>query len=130
MMDYNLEIGASYTAEKIVGETDSAVSLGSGTLPVFATPAMILLMELAACQSVQDRLPEGVTTVGTMVSIQHLAATPLGAAVSATATLAEAAGRKLAFEVVATDANGIIGKGLHERTIVDVARFMSKIKGI
>ena len=125
-MDYNLKIGARYTAEKTVGTADTADSMGSGTLPVFATPAMILLMEQAALLAVQGDLPEGLTTVGTMVNVRHLAATPIGTAVTATATLTETAGRKLTFAVTAADASGTIGEGIHERAVVDISRFMSK----
>jgi len=126
-MDYNLQIGMTHTNEKLVTDADSAATLGSGTLAVFATPAMILLMELAARNTAQDALPEGVTTVGTLVNVQHLAATPVGSKVSATATLTAIDGRKLTFEVQAIDENGIIGKGIHERAIIDVQRFMAKL---
>jgi len=126
-MDYNLKIGASYTAEKLVEEQDTAAYMGSGTVTVFATPAMILLMELAARDAVQSHLPEGATTVGTLVNVQHVAATPLGAKVSATATLQQIDGRKLTFKVEAVDENGVIGKGIHERAIIDIERFMAKL---
>ncbi|MCL2376001.1 MAG: thioesterase family protein [Defluviitaleaceae bacterium] len=126
-MDYNLQIGMSHVAEKHVADADSAATLGSGTLAVFATPAMILLMELAARNAVQDVLPQGATTVGTLVNVQHLAATPVGAKVSATATLTAIDGRKLTFEVEAADENGVIGKGTHERAVIDIQRFMSKL---
>jgi len=126
-MDYDLRIGISHTAEKLVEERDTAAFMGSGTVAVFATPAMILLMELAARNAAQDSLPEGFTTVGTLVNVQHLAATPLGAKVSATAVLKQIDGRKLTFEIEACDENGIIGKGIHERAIIDVERFMAKL---
>ena len=128
-MEHNLQIGASHTAEKLVEEWDTAAFMGSGVVTVFATPAMILLMELAARNAVQDHLPDGSTTVGTLVNVQHVAATPLGAKVSATAVLKQIDGRKLTFDVKATDKNGIIGKGVHERAIIDIERFMSKARG-
>ena len=126
-MDYSLKIGASYIAEKIVGEHDTAAFMGSGAVTVFATPAMILLMELAARNAVQGSLPEGSTTVGTLVNVQHLSATPLGAKVSATAVLRQIDGRKLTFDIEARDENGVIGSGVHERAIIDVERFMAKL---
>ena len=122
-----MEIGATYTAAKTVETADSAAALGSGSVAVFATPAMILLMELAAREAVQAALPQGSTTVGTVVSIRHLAATPVGAQVSATARLVEIDGRRLVFDVEAQDENGIIGEGLHERAVIDIERFMAKL---
>jgi len=122
-----MEIGMSFTAEKIVENADSAAVLGSGNLAVFATPSMILLMELAARQAVQGVLGDANTTVGTLVNVRHMAATPVGARVCATARLTEIDGRRLVFEVEASDENGIIGKGLHERAVVDIARFMAKV---
>jgi len=126
-MDYNLTVGASHTAEKLVGQQDTAAHMGSGTVEVFATPAMILLMELAARNAVQGDLPEGFTTVGTVVNVQHLSATPLGAKVAATAVLAGIDGRKLTFDIEASDENGLIGKGTHERAIIDIERFMARL---
>ncbi|MDR2182564.1 MAG: thioesterase family protein [Clostridiales bacterium] len=124
---YNLKIGANHTAEKLVEERDTAAFMGSGAVEVFATPAMILLMELAARNAVQADLPEGTTTVGTLVDVRHMAATPLAAKVSATAILKEIDGRKLIFDVEAADENGVIGKGVHERAIIDIRRFMAKL---
>ena len=129
-MEHNLQIGMSHTAEKIVDNTNTASALGSGQVDVFATPAMILLMEEAARHAVQPTLPVGATTVGTIVNIQHLAATPTGMKVKATATLKEISGRRLVFDVEAHDEKSIIGKGTHERAIIDIARFMAKINPI
>jgi len=126
-MNHNLEVGISFIAEKIVTESDTAAAMGSGSVTVFATPAMILLMELAARNAVQAILPDGITTVGTVVNVQHLAATPLGAKVTATAILRQIDGRKLTFEVEASDESSIIGKGIHERVIIDIERFMAKL---
>ena len=122
-----MEIGMSYTSKMIAEEKYSAAALGSGSVAVFATPAMILLMEEAARLAVQDALPEGATTVGTAVNIQHLAATPVGANVSATAVLIEINGRNLTFEVEAKDDKRLIGKGIHLRAVIDITRFMSKL---
>ncbi|MCL2396659.1 MAG: thioesterase family protein [Defluviitaleaceae bacterium] len=117
-----------YTAERIVEAKDTAVAIGSGEVEVFATPAMILLMEEAARLAVQPALPTGSTTVGTVVNVQHLAATPVGMKVRATATLTEINGRRLVFEVEATDEKGIIGKGIHERAVIDIQRFMAMLQ--
>jgi len=122
-----MDIGKIYTVEKIVQHADSAAALGGGSVDVFATPAMILIMEEAARLVVQNELPEGHTTVGTVVNIKHLAATPVGKKVNATAKLTFVDGRRLVFEVEAADENGIIGKGTHERAIIDIKRFMAKL---
>jgi len=127
-MDYNLKAGTSHAAEKVVELHDTAAFMGSGTVEVFGTPAMILLMELAARDAVQGNLPDDFTTVGTMVNVQHLSATLMGKKVTATATLKQIDGRKLIFDIEATDESGIIGKGVHERAIIDVKRFMARLK--
>lgn len=126
-MDYGLEIGMNYTIEHIVKKDDIASVVGSGMVDVFATPAMITLMELAARSTVQSKLDSGYTTVGTMVNIEHLRATPLGASVRGHATLVSIEGRKLSFEIEAHDDKGLIGKGTHSRVIIDVKRFMEGI---
>ena len=127
-MDYNLQIGMTYTARKTVEHKDTAAAMGSGDVTVFATPAMILLMEEAARLAVQSALPPGTTTVGTVVNVQHMAATPMGMKVQATAALTGINGRRLTFEVEARDENGVIGKGSHERAVIDVERFMAKLR--
>jgi len=116
----------SFTLERFAREQDSAAVMGSGAVHVFGTPAMILLMEEAAAACVQGELPEGSATVGTMVNIRHLSATPIGAKVSAKARLVGIDGRFLEFVVEAHDENGLIGDGTHQRAVIDVARFMSK----
>lgn len=116
-----------YTSEKIVGEQDTAISAGSGTLPVFATPAMVALMENAAMKAAEQLLHEGESTVGSELNIKHLSPTAVGEEVSATAVLTAQEGRKLTFSVVATDKNGKIGEGTHVRYIVNIEKFMSKL---
>lgn len=118
--------GMSLKKELTVTSTDTAAALGSGDLEVFATPAMISLMELTSRLCVGDALEQGQTTVGTLVNISHTAATPVGMRISCEATLVEIDGRRLVFDVVATDECGIIGKGTHERFIVDSAKFQAK----
>jgi len=121
-----MDIGMTYTLERTAREQDSAAIMGSGAVHVFATPAMILLMEEAAAACVQGELPEGGATVGTVVNVSHVSATPIGAKVSATAVLTAINGRLLEFDVEAFDDKRLIGKGTHQRAIIDVERFMSK----
>ncbi len=100
--------------------------MGSGDLPVFATPCMIALMEEASQSSVAPYLEEGQGTVGTRLSVSHDAATPLGMKVWAESCLTEIDGRRLVFEVRAFDECGPIGKGSHERFIIKKQRFLEK----
>lgn len=107
---------------------NSAAAMKSGSLPVFATPAMCALMEEAACAAVKDSLDEGMSTVGTRLEITHDRATALGRTVRAKAELTEVAGRRLTFRVSAEDEKGQIGRGKHERFIIDCAKFMAKVQ--
>lgn len=122
-----LKPGLTGTAETVVRETNTALAMGSGSLHVFATPSMIALMEQAACNAVAVCLDEESTSVGTLVNVTHDAATGMGKAVTATATLVEVQGRKLVFEVTAADEDKQIGKGTHERFIVNKEKFMAKL---
>jgi len=109
-----------------VTENLTATQYGSGLLPVYATPALIALMENTAMQLID--LPEGSSSVGISVNMQHLKASPVGAIIQCTATISANEGRKYTFEIIATDSSGdIIGKAIHERVIVDIEKFMSKI---
>ncbi|MBN3034519.1 MAG: thioesterase family protein [Bacteroidales bacterium] len=111
----------------IVTGTDTASAYGSGLVDVFATPAMIALMERTAQESVQGFLPEGYITVGTEVSIRHLKATPIGVKVICNSVLIEAEGSRLTFDVAVTDDGGKAGEGTHVRFIVEKERFMRKL---
>ena len=122
-----LKEGLSYTSEVVVSDANSAKHWGSGALDVFATPAMVALMENAAMNAVNGYLPEGGDTVGTAVDISHVKATGLGDTVRATAILKEVDGRKLVFEVTAADSKGEIGKGTHTRFIVDREKFIGRL---
>ncbi len=122
-----LETGIMGEASIEVTEDLTAAALGSGNVNVFSTPAMIALMEEAAVKSLTGRLEEGQTSVGTSLTVKHLAATPVGVSVKAQATLIEIDGRRLVFEVSASDSYEKIGEGTHERFIVDLARFESKV---
>ena len=109
-----------------VTEQQTAKHLGSGELAVFATPCMIALMENTAYRSVQPCLEPGQGTVGTLLNVKHLAATPVGMEVRCETKLIEVDRKRLVFEVKAFDACGLIGEGVHERFIVDNQRFMQK----
>ena len=104
-----------------------AAVMGSGDLHVFATPAMVALMENAAMLAVAPHLPEGSTTVGAMMNTSHVKPSPVGDTVKTTAVLTAVEGRKLIFSVKAEDSKGIIGEAVHVRYIVDREKFMSKL---
>ncbi len=119
--------GLTHTSTLKVTNADTALEMGSGDMPVLATPAMTALMENAAMLAVSDSLPEGCTTVGGHISTSHLKPSRVGAQVSATATLDKIDGRKLYFTVKAHDGNTLIGEGSHLRFIVERDRFMAKL---
>ncbi len=121
-----LKPGLVGTASMQVGDEHTAASLGSGRAPVLASPMMIALMEAAAVDCVERYLPEGLESLGIRVEVEHLAATPPGFTVTATAELLEVSGRKLIFRVEARDAREIVGKGTHTRAVVDAVSFRSK----
>lgn len=125
-MEIKMEVGTVHEINATVEENMTAESMKSGSLPVLATPCMIALMEQASAELCQQFLPEGISTVGTMVNIQHLAATSLGAPVHTVATLTAFDGRKASFDVVSYDNAGVIGKGTHERFTIKVDSFMKK----
>ena len=121
-----MEIGKSYTVKIKVEEKDTAKVVGSGTLLVLATPKMIALMEEAAYKCVAEDIEPGTSSVGTLMNVKHLSATPVGMEVSATATVTEVDGRRISFKVEAYDETGIIGEGVHERFVVAEEKFISK----
>ncbi|MGH2518141.1 MAG: thioesterase family protein [Ktedonobacterales bacterium] len=122
-----LEVGMRGEAELVVTEQETAAAFGAGGVRVFGTPVMIGLMENAAWQLVQPLLNDGETTVGTLVHVRHLAATPVGGHVVATAELVEIDGRRLVFRVTARDDTQLIGEGTHERARVLLDRFLAKL---
>lgn len=122
-----MQIGKKYTSTMIVEEKHLACNVGSGDLPVFATPMMMALMENAAMLCVADELEDGSSTVGGQISSSHIKPTGLGKTVTATAELISAEGRKLKFKVSASDEGGLIGEGEHLRFIIDKEKFMSKV---
>ncbi len=117
------------TIKETVSHSNTADTVGSGDLPVYATPAMAALMEKAARTAAAGLLGEGETTVGSELDIRHLRPSVIGATVSATATLTAREGRKLTFRVEASDDNGEIGCGTHIRYIVNAEKFMAKAGG-
>lgn len=125
-----MNTGLKHTSAMEVTDSKTAASMGSGDLSVLATPAMLALMENAAMLAVAPELPEGSTTVGGHISSSHLMPTPVGATVTATATLTAVEGRKLTFHVEAHDeAGNLLGEGSHLRFVVDRERFVSKLRG-
>lgn len=122
-----LETGLELEIEIVVTPKDTAKAYGSGLVEVFATPAMVALMEKTALQLVAPHLEEGKNTVGTEISVKHFKATPLGKRVQSFAKLVEINGPKLKFEVEAYDEDGLIGKGIHKRYIIDEKAFMENL---
>lgn len=126
LMEFKLQVGLVSKVETVVTENDTADSFGSGGIKVLATPMMIGLMENAAHSAVDLHLPEGYATVGTCIDVRHIAATPVGMKVYATAKLTGIEGRKLYFIVEAYDEKEKIGEGTHERYIINVERFLER----
>ena len=124
----SVAIGLKGRAETAVVHENTAAAVGSGLLPVFATPMMVALMDNAAVNALEGHLADGEGSVGTRLDISHDAATPVGMKVWAEAELTAAEGRALTFTVCAFDESGPIGKGLHQRFIIDNERFMAKVE--
>ena len=125
-MEYDNLKGLRYSETLVVDHKDTAAVYGSGALEVFATPAMIALMEKTCLESVADKIGEGNTTVGIAVNIKHLKASPVGATIRCEAHLVEVDRRRLVFEVQCFEDETLVGEGVHERFIVDSEKFMSK----
>ena len=121
-----LKIGTKGTKSVTVTSRNTAKSMGSGTLDVFATPALIALMEETCWSSVAGQLEPGSGTVGTLLEIKHTAPTPVGMEVTCESTLIEADGRRLVFTVTARDAKGVVGEGRHERFVIQNEKFQAK----
>lgn len=123
-----IKVGLKHESQTVVSTTNTANTLGSGDMEVFATPAMIALMENAAMMAVAPYLDEGASTVGIEMATSHIKASPIGATITASAELISAEGRKLSFKVKAWDEQGVIGEGNHTRFVVNRERFLSKVK--
>lgn len=122
-----IQEGLTHTSQLTVTKAVTATSMGSGDLPVLATPAMMALMENAAMLAVAPHLPEGSTTVGGHISASHIKPTPVGETVTATATVTKVDGKKIEFEVKAHCGDILLGEGSHLRFIVDREKFMSRL---
>lgn len=121
-----VEPGLSASIDLSVAEADTAIALGSGDVPVLATPRVVALAEQAAALAVGDHLDEGVTTVGMRVELDHLAPTPIGGQVTAAAVLEKVKGRRLVFAVTVNDERGLVAAGRITRVAVDRAQFLER----
>ena len=124
----SIKPGLSAEIEITVTQTDTAAHLGSGLVPVYATPALVALMENAAVRALEGHLPDGQTTVGGQIDVRHLAATPVGMKVRARAELIEVEKRKLTFNIQAWDEAEQIGDANHVRFIIDEGEFMKRVE--
>ena len=124
----DLPAGLKGTAEMVVGEQHTAPRIGSGRIRVLATPVMINLIEAAALAAVEQSLPEDHQSLGTHLDITHIAATPVGMRVRATAEVIRVEGRTVYFHVRAEDERELIGEGTHERVVVNVERFDKRVQ--
>jgi fluoroacetyl-CoA thioesterase len=127
-MDTSLSIGMSGEKTEVVTHDNTAVKYGSGSISVYATPAMVGLMEGACIRAIDPHLAEGTSTVGIDLKIKHTAATPVGMTVRAVAELTEIDGKRLVFAVKAFDDKEQVGSGTHERFIVTVQKFLQKVE--
>ena len=128
-MDLSIPGGTAGEREETVTERNTAVALRSGSVPVYATPAMVALMEAAACAALAGHLPPGHTSVGTDITVTHLRPTPVGVTVRARATVTGVEGRLVTFRVEAYQAKQRIGEGLHRRAVVEPAKFLARATG-
>ncbi len=119
-------IGLRHSETLLVEHKDTAAVYGSGSLEVFATPAMIALMEKTCLESVHGKIGEGNTTVGISVNVKHLKASPVGALIRCESALVEIDRKRLVFDVKCYEGETLIGEGIHERFIVDSEKFMAK----
>lgn len=124
-----ITVGMKGEASTLVEREDTAAMVGSGDLLVYATPCMAALMEGAACEAIAPALSEGQTTVGTLLNIEHLSATPVGLEVRAEAEVTAVDGKVISFSLRAFDEAGEIGKGTHQRVIVNSQKFLDKTYG-
>ena len=126
-MALDIPLGLIGRAELTVGEEHTAPSVGSGAIRVMATPVMINLMEAAALDAAEAALPKGHQSLGTHLDVSHVAATPVGMRVEATAEVVAVAGSRVTFHVHARDEKDLIGEGTHVRVVVDVDRFDRRV---
>jgi predicted thioesterase len=127
-LELHLPAGLTGTAELVVGEQHTAPRIGSGRIRVLATPVMINLIEAAALAAVEQSLPENHQSLGTHLDVTHIAATPVGMRVRATAEVVKVEGRTIWFRVRSEDERELIGEGTHERVVVNVERFDKRVQ--
>lgn len=121
-----ITVGMTGTVSTCVEREDTALEVGSGSLLVYATPCMVALMEGAACEAINEAIPEDKTTVGIELSIKHISATPVGLAVKATAEVTAVEGSIITFHITAEDESGPIGEGTHKRAVISTQKFLDK----
>ncbi len=125
-----IEVGSRATWQRRVEPEMAASHWGNEGVEVLATPTLVGLFEATAVRAIKEQLAPGESTVGTVVNIRHLKATPVGDTVTLTAEVAEVDGRRVVFRVRGEDSEGLIGEGTHERFVVDLERFMAKVNSI
>lgn len=125
-MDFTLKANAAAEITEVVTEDNTAIKYASGTAPVYATPALVGLMEHAAVKAIGDQLPQGYSTVGISMNIKHTSATPVGMTVKAKAVLIDQDRRRLTFKIEGHDDAGSVGEAVHERFIIEAAPFIEK----
>ncbi len=124
-----ITVGMKGSVATQVEREDTAAEVGSGSLLVYATPCMVALMEGAACEAIAEALAEGQTTVGTALNIEHISATPVGLEVRAEAEVTAVDGKVITFAVHAYDEAGEIGRGTHQRVIINSQKFLERTYG-
>jgi predicted thioesterase len=124
---FNLEIGLKGEASLVVTEATTAPAVGTGRIAVFATPTMIALMEAAAVDCMEARLPSGQASLGSHLDVRHIKPSPIGARIKATAEIVAIDGRAITFRLEAHDEHEVIGTGTHTRVVVEVSRFEAKV---
>ncbi|MDR2651743.1 MAG: dihydrolipoamide acyltransferase [Prevotellaceae bacterium] len=124
----SIKLGITAESEMIVDMDNTAIRIGSGSLPVFSTPSLVALMENAAVKCLNGCFDETQTTVGIALNIEHTKASAVGEKIIAKATLVTVSGRELLFDVEAYDSKGIVGRGSHKRFVIDTEKFMNKLK--
>lgn len=124
----SIKTGLKGRAETMVVESNTAAAVGSGLVPVFATPYMVALMENAASSSLLPYLEDGQGSVGIHLDVSHEAATPIGMKVWAESEVTAIDGKQITFTVSAYDEAGLIGRGTHKRAVITIERFMSKVE--
>ena len=125
-----LRVGLTRIKRRIPGADESAKAVGSGTLEVWSTPSMIATMEMTAMELAEEHLGPGETTVGTMVSVEHVAASLTGREITCTAILVEIDSRRLTFSVKVEEGSRLLGSGTHSRFIIDETKFIDKLSKV